>query len=227
MDGLQALDLIKNNRYDAVFMDIRMPGLDGLKTTARIRKELNCSMDDLPVIGISATLSMEEKEQGMISGMNTFLPKPFAERMLLDVFLSLKAHETEKSIPQEIVDTEQPKTHHVKVNFSNLYHLANQDSTFVRQMLTGFLSGTEKGLGEIADGVQSRDFNMIMEAAHRISAPCKHLEASGLYAILKAIEEQAKNDKNIAKLARLSADLKKNFAEIERIVQEHMAKMTE
>jgi len=74
-DGLQCLEVLKNNRYDGVLMDIQMPNLDGLQATYQIR--LMEGVKDIPIIGLSAGVAESDREKGLQSGMNDFLAKPF------------------------------------------------------------------------------------------------------------------------------------------------------
>jgi hypothetical protein len=74
-DGLQCIDALKSNRYDLVLMDIQMPNLDGIKATQQIR--LMPDLKELPIIGLSAGVAESDRENGIQSGMNAFLTKPF------------------------------------------------------------------------------------------------------------------------------------------------------
>jgi CheY-like chemotaxis protein/HPt (histidine-containing phosphotransfer) domain-containing protein len=223
-DGLKALDLIKTTRYDLVFMDVRMPGMDGLKSTARIRDELKKSAVELPVIGISATHTYKDLQEYRLSGMSTFLPKPFTEKMLLEVILSALEPTVEKSMP-DVTAAKVLLTDNSKVNLSNLYHLADQDIPFVKQMLTRFIESTEQGLQEIHHAVETGNMKAAMETAHKISAPCRHVGAEELYTCLKAIEDQAQNHKNLHTLVKLYEDSNREFAVIRNILQEHIVKI--
>jgi|WetSurSiteA1Bulk_404760.scaffolds.fasta_scaffold00601_4 signal transduction histidine kinase/DNA-binding NarL/FixJ family response regulator len=209
-DGLKALELLKSSPFDLVFMDVRMPGLDGLKTTAIIRNKLGKTQADLPVIGFSATQNPKEQEECRLAGMNAFLRKPFSEEMLVQVIHSVLESGTKKS-----------------VDLSSLYHLANHDVPFIKQMLTGFIESTEQGLQEIRSAIDGGDAVKAMEAAHRLTAPCRHIGADELYTCLKMIEEEAGNHKNMAKLAELSEALHRVFPEIKLFLQDHILKMDE
>jgi PAS domain S-box-containing protein len=73
-NGLEALTLFGENRFDAILMDIQLPLLDGYETTKRIRAmEVGAS---IPIIGISAGVSEKEISKALNSGMDDFLPKP-------------------------------------------------------------------------------------------------------------------------------------------------------
>jgi CheY-like chemotaxis protein len=223
-DGLKALDLIKTTRYNLVFMDVRMPGMDGLKSTALIRDELKKSAVELPVIGISATNTDKDLQEYRLSGMSTFLHKPFTEKMLLEVILSVLEPAAE-IYHADVTSTQALLTDSCKVNLSNLYHLADHDIPFVKQMLTRFIESTEQGLQEIQHAVDAGNIKAVMETAHKISAPCRHIGADELYIYLKAIEDQAQNHKNLPTLIKLYEDSNREFAVIRNILQEHIVKI--
>ena len=75
-NGLEALDRIRNNRYDLVFMDHMMPEMDGLEATAEIRKLEEEHYRKLPIIALTANATSEAKEMFLKSQMNDFVAKP-------------------------------------------------------------------------------------------------------------------------------------------------------
>ncbi len=82
-NGVDAIEMIKKSKYNLLFMDARMPGLDGLKATQIIREELMIKAEDLPVICISAASLNDDWDKYEKAGMNAFLEKPFTEEMLM------------------------------------------------------------------------------------------------------------------------------------------------
>jgi PAS domain S-box-containing protein len=75
-DGHQALHALRQSpdAFQAVLMDVRMPGLDGLSATREIRRAFG--RHQLPVIGISAGALAYEEEAALSAGMNAVLAKP-------------------------------------------------------------------------------------------------------------------------------------------------------
>ncbi len=71
-NGEIAVQKAKDNHYDAILMDMRMPVMDGLEATRRIR-EFN---RDVPIICMSANVYKEDKLAAENSGMNDFIEKP-------------------------------------------------------------------------------------------------------------------------------------------------------
>lgn len=82
-DGLHALETLQNNHFDLVLMDIRMPRLDGLETTRRIRRrEQTLGTLPLPIVGMTAHAAMQDRTMCLEAGMNDHLSKPIASNRL-------------------------------------------------------------------------------------------------------------------------------------------------
>ena len=71
-DGAEAIELFEKKSYDLIFMDWQMPQMDGLETTARIRRMPQGRVS--PIIVTSASMSRLEC---VAAGMNDVMPKPF------------------------------------------------------------------------------------------------------------------------------------------------------
>ena len=72
-DGDQALELINKNKFDIVFMDIKMPVMNGLEATSEIRK---AGFTELPVIALTASAFETDHQKCMDAGMDDFMAKP-------------------------------------------------------------------------------------------------------------------------------------------------------
>ncbi|MEI7893525.1 MAG: PAS domain S-box protein, partial [Myxococcales bacterium] len=73
--GAEALDLAeRGERYDAVFMDLQMPDLDGYETTRRLRMHL--SYQSVPIIAMTADAMAGDREKCLEAGMNDHIAKP-------------------------------------------------------------------------------------------------------------------------------------------------------
>ncbi len=83
-DGLKALDAIQNNGYfDLVLMDIQMPNMDGYRATAEIRKSPDSKISQMPIIALTASAYLSEKEKAQLFGMDEHVGKPFGPDELM------------------------------------------------------------------------------------------------------------------------------------------------
>ena len=78
-DGDTALRYLRTGDYDAAILDIMMPVMDGIEVLKTIRKENNL----IPVIMLTAKSQIEDKIEGLDSGANDYLTKPFDMNELL------------------------------------------------------------------------------------------------------------------------------------------------
>ncbi|MDD3148244.1 MAG: response regulator [Candidatus Riflebacteria bacterium] len=72
-NGREAIDQLRMHIYDLCFMDVQMPGMDGLTATRIIRREIS---QELPIIALSASVMQKDRETGIEAGMNDYLTKP-------------------------------------------------------------------------------------------------------------------------------------------------------
>jgi CheY-like chemotaxis protein len=79
-DGVEALSVLERSRPDLILLDILMPHLGGLETLQRVRQ----THGRLPVVAISASATVDDKEQSLSAGANAFLTKPINLQALLD-----------------------------------------------------------------------------------------------------------------------------------------------
>lgn len=85
INGIEAIQMYKNSRPDAILMDIRMPQMDGLAATRAIRK----SDPDIPIIAVSADAYEQDKQVAYQSGCNAYIMKPVDIRQLRETLALL------------------------------------------------------------------------------------------------------------------------------------------
>ncbi len=73
-DGITGLHLAVTNHYDALVLDIMLPGLDGFKICEKMRKE---AQSDVPIIMLTARDRIDDKLTGFNTGADDYLVKPF------------------------------------------------------------------------------------------------------------------------------------------------------
>ena len=89
-NGQEALERVRQGRYQLVFMDMRMPGMDGLAATRAIR-QLDGDYRRLPIIAMTANATGEDREACLDAGMNDFISKPINRVQLRDTLAAVAA----------------------------------------------------------------------------------------------------------------------------------------
>ena len=97
-NGLEAIEKIKNEMFDAVLMDIQMPKMDGIEATMKIRGDLG--RKDLPIIAMTAHAMRGDQKKCIASGMDDYISKPIDRLKLYEVL--------EKYIPRHGIISDTP-----------------------------------------------------------------------------------------------------------------------
>jgi CheY-like chemotaxis protein len=80
-NGQRAIDLVSNEKFDVILMDIQMPILDGHEATRQLRR-LKCTH---PIVALTAHAMKEEQQKCFESGFNDFLTKPIQRTRLMEI----------------------------------------------------------------------------------------------------------------------------------------------
>ena len=83
-DGIPALEAVNRQHFDLILMDIQMPDMDGYRATAEIRKHTDPDKRDTPIIALTASAFLTEREKARLFGMNDHVGKPFGPEELLE-----------------------------------------------------------------------------------------------------------------------------------------------
>ena len=76
-DGQEALEAWRTQTWDAIFMDIHMPGMDGINATQAIRQEeAERGLHRIPIVAVTASVLNHETASYLEAGMDDILPKP-------------------------------------------------------------------------------------------------------------------------------------------------------
>lgn len=84
-NGQKALEAIQEKDYHIIIMDIQMPVLNGFEASMQIRSLANETINKIPIIALTASVSDELESQIQIAGMNGLILKPYTSQALRDI----------------------------------------------------------------------------------------------------------------------------------------------
>lgn len=90
--GFEALSKARNQNFDAIFMDLQMPGMDGVETTARLRG-LDNSHHRSAIIALTAHALADEQERLMQQGFDGYLAKPVNSKQLMETLTDFTGYQ--------------------------------------------------------------------------------------------------------------------------------------
>lgn len=146
-DGVEALDYLKVNTYDLVIMDVMMPRMDGITALRHIRADKN----SVPVLLLTAKSLVDDKIEGLDSGADDYLTKPFQMRELLARIRALTRRQNSIAFLQAGNVTLDPNTYEMKAKKNvSLTNKEYKIMDFLMRNMNAF-SSSEKIMDSIYD----------------------------------------------------------------------------
>ncbi len=106
-DGVEGLETLGKEDFDLILMDIQMPRMDGYHAVAEIRRMKDTTKSTLPIIALTASAYVTEKEKAQLFGMTDHIGKPFSPEEMVDkitrVLMSHKSNVEEPFVPQPVL----------------------------------------------------------------------------------------------------------------------------
>lgn len=85
-NGLEAVDKVKSEKFDIVFMDVQMPEMDGYAATSTIREwEKETHHSHVPIVALTAHALSDDRQKSLKAGCDDHVTKPFKKDALLKV----------------------------------------------------------------------------------------------------------------------------------------------
>jgi len=190
-DGEQALDVLENERFDVVIMDLNMPELGGLDA-ARAYRFMDPEAIQVPIIMLSADVTSEAMKECEDAGIDAFLPKPIEARRLLDTIASLIA---KRATAQAVSGAGVEETQAV-INSAALAELAliSSDNTFMPELLNGFIQDGEALLRQMEAAVAAEQYETLRDLVHALKGSAVTLGAEQLCRTCVGINAQTTSE---------------------------------
>jgi PAS domain S-box-containing protein len=203
-NGLVAIEKVKNKDYDVVLMDVQMPVMDGYEATKTIRM-MDPPKNATPIVALTANATKKDIEKCITAGMNDYLAKPFTpddlHRKIIDE-LKIRATKKREVTPAPVVKT--------RFDLTYLRSISNNNEDFVKEMIQTFVQSVPGVLIEMKRCVEQNNWEKLSKLAHQIKPSFTLLGVHDLRNTIVFIEENGKNNTNVAELPRMSHDFFKS-----------------
>ncbi|MDA0670709.1 MAG: response regulator [Proteobacteria bacterium] len=189
-NGKEAVDLVNNEDFDVVLMDMQMPEMDGLEATMKIRETF--ASDTLPILAMTANASEEDRDKCLKAGMDAHITKPIDPEVLMS---ELCKWITPKDIDAKV--QEPPKK--AQSNNNSIVAIEGIDikaalrvvagkQSLLNKMLTTFVADQSQATDAIKDALQNKDNELAKRLAHTLKGTAASIGAMQLQEIAAKIE---------------------------------------
>jgi PAS domain S-box-containing protein len=191
-DGEQAISILSEKNYDCLFLDLRMPVMDGIMTTAAIRDPSSSVRNhDLSIIIMTASTDREDEKQCIEAGADFFLSKPVRRDKILEV-LGKSVQRTSRAIKsssaQPVLDLTE-----LKISLDN-------DQELIRKILATYSANCTAGIKDLEKAVQSNDLSQAEKILHSIKGASLNVGAVELARIAGMLNRSHPDPINIGHL---------------------------
>ncbi|WP_084591570.1 response regulator [Gilvimarinus agarilyticus] len=172
--GEQAISLFTPGEFDLIFMDIQMPGMDGMETTQKIRQLEASHHKRTPVVALTAHSLTEHKTDLLIAGLDDCIRKPVTEAQLaqmLNRWTGLTINQ-QRQIPLPPTDTSEPEDSGSPVNISQCLALSNHKADLARDMLVMLIDSLETEQNAFNAAYEAEDYALLQEQIHKLYGSC-------------------------------------------------------
>lgn len=172
VDGNDALGHVAREVFDLILMDLRMPGLDGIEASRRIRStEKETGRTRIPIIAVTADTDVNTQQACGMAGIDAVLDKPVTLEKLAALLASpaigLRTAPDEHAMPEPVpLLSEQ--------SLRDMGHDEERYRTFAALLRTDIDEETQR----LASSLLAQDRPMLKQAAHTLKGLCAHLRDS-------------------------------------------------
>ncbi|MEO0312234.1 MAG: hypothetical protein RIQ89_1891 [Bacteroidota bacterium] len=195
VDGREAINKVRRNSYDIIFMDVQMPELNGLEATHFIKDQLQPT--PVPIIVAMTAFALEgDKERCLAAGMNDYISKPIMVEDIVSIIRKWSTKNKDTMIKNS-------NTTAIQVNSNTIIDVAilnrlkemNQklDPSFLRDVVLMYLAQAPKLIDEITIHYQNGQAELAGAVAHKLKGSSLQLGAMALADVAKQIERMGRD----------------------------------
>jgi len=192
-NGLIGLEMLKENNYDLILMDVRMPVMDGFEASKFIRNNFDPPKSNVPIIALTANAIKGDDEKCLRAGMNDYISKPFQPETLKNKIISnmnLSGHTMKVSRPKSEIGSTDKAT-----DLSYLKEMSDNDQSFIFDMIQSFVSQTPKDIENIWFHFSNEEYDEVANLIHKIKPSITFMGIHEIKDLVLEIEDNAKKRK--------------------------------
>jgi len=220
-DGAEALRKLAEREYELVLMDMRMPIMDGLEATRRIRAgAVGPVVAKIPIIAMTANVQDGDRLRCLDAGMNDFIPKPIVLERLKQVLSEwIATDDTEKQPSSALLNNLETTAQGEAIfDYAGVFGRLLEDRTLVDMVLNTFLEEAPRQMTKLREGLQREDAPLCARIAHSIKGAAANAGAEAMRQIALGIEKAA--DRGELHAVRLALpDLQDGFEAFEAAIR--------
>jgi CheY-like chemotaxis protein/HPt (histidine-containing phosphotransfer) domain-containing protein len=198
--GTEVMDLMEQEEFDMVLMDIQMPEKSGIEAAREIRKLADPRKRNIPIIALTANALKGEEKKYIAVGMDDFLTKPFKEQELYEVIERVLKNEGTFCRPKvtDAKDSFSLAVNEVKVyDMGHLNDLFDNNRDLIISLVKIFIETLPETCTEILNHLANGNIEDVGKLAHKIKPSLDSMHMHSIKNDIRNIELFAKQKINL------------------------------
>lgn len=173
-DGVAAIEMYAEGKYDLILMDVQMPRLDGYGATRALR-DRETGTAHVPILAMTASAVAGERERCLEAGMDDFITKPVDPDQLAAMLRHWLAGEPGPVAPERPVGSVTRMEVLDLDRLDMLRDMAEGNTAYLDRAIDNFAANRSDSLAAIVAAVKSADAAALQHAAHRLAGSALNL----------------------------------------------------
>ncbi|MGK0364142.1 MAG: PAS domain S-box-containing protein, partial [Saprospiraceae bacterium] len=222
IDGGEGWEMAQEKAYSIILMDISMPVMDGHQTTIKIRNQRNKNKDT-PIIALTASAILSQKNKAIEIGMNDFLPKPFQPNQLMVIIEKFLALKPERIVEAKISESIFQFSPELDRDYLEIFY--DGDLDYAADMFDTFLEYTITEFPNLRNAITGGETEEIRRTAHKFKPTFAMVGLTSLRDDLAKIEKLATENIDLDSIKRLQASVEKQLNHFIPILETDLRQM--
>jgi len=195
-NAMYGLNLLETNQFDMVLMDLKMPNMNGFEVTRLIRGSKNATVNQIPIIAVSADFSNQDHKKCKQNKINDFILKPFSPDELLTKLVKNKNRmKTTLTFESRTINPEiEIYSDATKINLSIILEDCLGQMDLLEELVLLYKQNALEFIGIVKTNLKNEDLEEIAFAAHKIKSGLAMMQSKSLYAIVEQIQKICKTN---------------------------------
>lgn len=214
--GYEAIEIAEKEKFNVVFMDIRMKGMDGYETARMLRKGYNRFTY---IIALTADVVEDVVHKVMDSGMNDVLTKPINMEQLIGLLKNRFVNKYVYYTKEEIIEKNNMSSTYINFN-EGIERLSGNNKLYI-EILKKFSTQHRDDVNKIKEFIDKNAYSFALDTCHTLKGLCGTIGANNIRAELISFEALLKNERyeNIEKYCEiLNIVFNKTLKEIDKYI---------
>lgn len=200
-NGLEAVELVKQNDYDIILMDIQMPELSGIDATLEIRAMQDKQKATVPIIALTANALKGDAEKYLSVGMNDYLSKPFeAETLFSKISMLLPHKQVSEKMHRSVEASAAAPVEEVTgplYSMEIIRKMSHNNEVFLNRARQLFVDTIPATVKDLQQALERADWQQVSALAHKLKSTIDTMKIESLKDVVRFIESNARHETNL------------------------------